>query len=103
VVDPDQPGHLHRSADLLHAFARRRLPWVLVIVDESARKAPQAAARFNGAATQHDATVDLDYHCCRDLGVMPEDEVVLRTCLDLSPLDDTDRELGAAEHAVVTH
>jgi hypothetical protein len=103
VIDADEPGQLDGRADLLHAFARSRLPRALVIVYESARKAPEAEARLDRAATQQDAAVDLDHHRRRDLGVVPEHEVVLGTGFDIPPLDDACHKPSPALQAVVPH
>jgi hypothetical protein len=103
VVDPEKPDQLDRRTDLFPAFARRRPPWVLVIVDESSGQAPPAQAGLDRATTQHHAAVDLDHHRGRDLGVVPEDEVVLGTGLDVPTLDDAGHELGPAVQAVMAH
>src|SRR5437762_3469248 len=42
-------------ADLLHAFANRGIFRIFVVIDKSARQAPQAVARLDGAPAQDDA------------------------------------------------
>jgi hypothetical protein len=52
VIDADEARHLDLGADLFEALASGRIPWILVVVDEPAWKAPLAAARLDCAATQ---------------------------------------------------
>jgi hypothetical protein len=101
VIDPDEARHLDPSADLFHAFARRRVPRILVVVDESTGKAPLAATRLDRPSAQEDSALDLDHHSGRYLGVVPKHEVVVGTSLDLPALDDARNELGATVDAVV--
>jgi hypothetical protein len=103
VKDADEPGLLDLCADLLPALARRRLPWALVIVDETTWKAPQPETGLDGAPAEQDPAIDLDHDCRGDLRVVPKDEVIVGTGLELATLDDTRHQLGAAFDAVVTH
>jgi len=103
VIDPDEACHLDPCADLFEAFTSRRVPRVLIVVDESARKAPQAEARFDRPAAKEYPSVDLDHHRGRYLGVVPQNEVVVGTGLDLAAFDHARHELGAAIDAVVGH
>jgi hypothetical protein len=103
VIDADEACHLDLGADLFEALASGRIPWIFVVVDEPAWKAPLAAARLDRAATQQDAAVDLDHDRRCDLGVVPEHEIVVWTALDLTAFDHSRKKLGATVDAVVGH
>jgi hypothetical protein len=74
VVHANEPSHLDRRADFLHAFARGCGRRVLVVIDEPARQTPEAVTRFDRAAAQHDSAVNLNDNRGGDLRVVPEDE-----------------------------
>jgi hypothetical protein len=103
VIHADKADQLDLRTNLFHAFASCGVPWVLVVIDESPGQAPEAEARLNCAATQQHAAIDLDHDCGRDLRVMPQNEVVIWTGLDLAPFDDSHSELAATKNAVVSH
>jgi hypothetical protein len=101
VVDPDEARHLHPRTDLFQAFASRRIPRILIVIDESTGQAPLAETRLDRAASQENSAVDLDHHCGRHLGVVPKHEIVVGTALDLPAFDHARHELGATVDAVV--
>jgi len=101
VVDPDEARHLHPRADLFQAFASRRIPRILIVIDESAGQAPLAETRLDRAASEENSAVDLDHHGGRHLGVVPKHEIVVGTALDLPAFDHARHELGATVDAVV--
>jgi len=101
VIDADEPRHLDAGANFFEAFTSRRVPGILIVVDEAARQAPQAAARLDRPASQENSALDLDHHRRRDLGIVPKHEVVVGACLDLAAFDHARHELGAAVDAVV--
>jgi len=103
VIRPEQLDQLHRSADLLATFPHRRRRRVFVVIDESARQAPQSVSRFDRTPAKNDSAIGFDHHRGRHLRVAPEHEVVVRTGLDLASFDDLDDELRAAVDAEVTH
>jgi hypothetical protein len=102
VINAKQSSQLDRSADLLHAFTDRGHARILVGVDEAARQTPQAITGLNRSAADHHSAVRLDHDCCRDFGVMPEDEAVIRASLDLAAFDDSGHEGCAAVDAEVS-
>jgi hypothetical protein len=103
VVHADEACHFDMSANFFEAFASRRIPRTLVVVDESAGQAPQAAARFDRTTPQQNSAIDLDHHRRRDFGVVPQHEVVVGTGLDFAAFDHSRHKLGAAVDAVVAH
>ena len=102
MEDADETGLLDVRTDLLPALARRRLPWVFVIVDESAGEAPHPKTWLDRTPAEQDPAVDLDHHGSGDLRVVPQDEVVIGTGFKLAALDDARHQLGAAFDAEVT-
>jgi hypothetical protein len=103
VVNAEQRRELHLRVDLLAAFAHRGVGGVLVVVDKPARKAPQPITRLDGAPSEHHAAVQLYDYRSHDLGVAPQDEVVVGTCLDFLTVDRSDDQRRAAVDAVVAH
>jgi hypothetical protein len=102
VVHADQPSQLDRCLDLLQALARRGGRRVLVVIHESTRQTPQAVARLDRAAAQHNAAFGLDHHRRRHLGVVPKDETVARARFDFTTFDDACHQGGAAVDAEMT-
>jgi hypothetical protein len=103
VINAQQACDLDARPDLLTALAPRCIRRILVVVDEAAGQAPQALARFDRAAAQQDPLADLDDHRGDHLGVVPQDEVVVRAGLERAALDDAGHERGSAIDAEVTH
>jgi hypothetical protein len=101
VVQAEQLRQLDVHAYLLHALAYRGILRILVVVDKPAREAPQAVARLNGAPADDDAPSMLDDHRGRDLGVLPQHEVVVGTCLQIAAFDHPRDERRAALDAVM--
>jgi hypothetical protein len=103
VIYAEQSGQLDLGADLFEAFPNRGVGRILVVVDETAWQAPQAIARLDRPASQDDTTIDLHDHSCRDLGVTPQNEAVVWACFQLTTIDDTRHQRGAAVDAKVSH
>jgi hypothetical protein len=103
VIHADEAGDVDRCVDLLHALARRSAGGGLVVIDESARQAPETAARLDGAPSEQDTAFDLDDDRGRYLRVVPQDELVARAGFDLTAFDDPRHELSPAVDAEVAH
>jgi len=103
VIDADQRRELDRGADLLHALAHRRVGGMLVSVDEATWQAPQPVTGLDRATAQDHAPVDLDNDGSSHLGVVPQDEVVVRARLQLTAFDDSSLEQRSAANTVVGH
>jgi hypothetical protein len=103
VVHAEQLGDLDPGADLFAALADRRVARVLVVVDEPARQAPQAASRLDGTPAEQNTTTNLDDDRGHHLGVVPQHEVVVGTGLEGAALDDAGHELRSTFDAVVGH
>ena len=103
MVHAQELDELDLGANLLPALSHRGHGWVLVVVHEAPGKAPQAAARLDRPPAEDNATVGLDDHRGRDLRVAPQDEVVVRACLQLPAFDDPGHERRAALDAEVSH
>ena len=103
VINADESCLLDVRRDFFKAFASRRIPRILVVVDESARQAPQAAARLDSTAPQQYSAIDLDHDRRRDFGIVPQHKVVVGTGLDFAAFDHSRHKLGAAVDAVVAH
>jgi hypothetical protein len=103
VINAKQPGQLDLGADLFEALPNRGIGRILVVVDETAWQAPQAIARLDRPASQNYTAVDLHDNSCRDLGVTPQNEAVVRACFHLTTVYDTRHQRGAAVDAKVSH
>jgi hypothetical protein len=103
VVDVQHRLDLDRCPDLFATLANDGFGGALVVVDEAAGQTPQTVPGLDRAPAEDDAAVGLDHDRGSDLGVAPEDEVVVRARFELAAFEDLDDERRSAARAEVTH
>jgi hypothetical protein len=101
VVHAQQLGQLDAGPDLLAALPDRSAGGILIVIDEAAGQAPVAVTGLDRSPAEDDPAIGFDHHGGRHLGVAPEDEVVVRACLELAAFDDAEDERRPALDAVV--
>src|SRR4029077_8664711 len=94
---------LDRCPDLFAALADPRFGRAPVVVDEAARKTPQAVPGLDRTPAEDNAAAGFDHDRGGDLGVPPQHEVVVRARFELATFDDPDHEGRPATHAEVAH